>query len=191
MTRIIAGLAGGRRLRVPSSGTRPTSDRVREALFSSLESAVEMSGCEVLDLYAGSGALGLEALSRGARRAVLVEVSREACAVIRANVSSAGLPGAHVRRDRVRTYLSGKASPFDLVLADPPYDTHDSEVQGVLEDLTHGWVHPGAVVVVERGARGQSVVWPQGYVHAWDRRFGDTEVHRAVWYGRGEAHDAG
>lgn len=186
MTRIIAGRARGRRLRVPADGTRPTSDRVREALFSSLESVVRLSGSRVLDLYAGSGALGLEALSRGAAHVVLVDDARSAVAAMRGNARAVGLAGAEIRRADAMQYLRRADGEFDLVLADPPYDLPDAEVVGLLAMLAGGWLARGAVVVLERGARGPEVPWPQGYGDTWRREFGDTRVQRAVWYGRGE-----
>jgi len=122
MTRIIAGQARGRRLQVPPSGTRPTSDRAREGLFNSLATMIELSGACVLDLYAGSAAVGLEALSRGASTAVLVESDRQVQDVIGRNVEALGLTGATVFRGTVESYLStATAGGFDFVFADPPY----------------------------------------------------------------------
>ncbi|MDM7491157.1 RsmD family RNA methyltransferase, partial [Rhodococcus sp. CSLK01-03] len=106
MTRIVAGRAGGRRLKVPPRGTRPTSERVREALFSSLTARMELEGASVLDLYAGSGALGLEALSRGATHALLVESDAQAATVIRRNIGELGLP-AVLRAAPVAAVLGG------------------------------------------------------------------------------------
>jgi 16S rRNA (guanine966-N2)-methyltransferase len=186
MTRIIAGSARGRRLRVPADGTRPTSDRVREALFSSLESVFPLPGSRVLDLYAGSGALGLEALSRGAAHVVLVDAARPAVAAMRENARSVGLDGAEVRRADATDYLQRVAHEFDLVLADPPYDLADDEVAVLLEMLTRGWLALSATVVVERSARRPEVPWPDGFRDTWQRVFGDTRLQRAVWYGRGE-----
>src|SRR5690606_32710194 len=135
MTRIVAGRAGGRRLRVPARGTRPTSERIRAALFNALEAAGEVAGARVLDLYAGSGALGLEALSRGAADAVFVESDRRAVEVLRANVRALGLGGS-VRHGTVRQVLEAAAAePFDLVVADPPYGTPDVELRAVLTAL--------------------------------------------------------
>lgn len=183
MTRIIAGAAGGRRLKVPEAGTRPTSDRVRESLFSSLASVVDFDDLRVLDLFAGSGALGLEALSRGATEVVLVDKAAGAERVMRSNVDAVGLPGASIERCSTGDYLGGDARPFDLVLLDPPYDLDDGAVEAVLQALTAGWLAPGAVVVVERGSQSRGLRWPTGFGQQWERRFGGTHVVRAVWYG--------
>ncbi|MEZ5185647.1 MAG: 16S rRNA (guanine(966)-N(2))-methyltransferase RsmD [Candidatus Nanopelagicales bacterium] len=183
MTRIIAGEARGRRLKVPAAGTRPTSDRVRESLFSALDALIEIAGSDVLDLYAGSGALGLEALSRGASRVVLVDSSVAAVSVVEANVRAVGLPGAVVIRSGVRDYLRRTPSPVDLVLMDPPYDLPAAGVGDVLTALCEGWLAPQAVVVVERAAREPLLEWPPGFGPTWNRRFGDTRLQRAVWYG--------
>lgn len=194
MTRIIAGAARGRRLGVPGRGTRPTSDRVRESLFSSLDSTWIADGSAwsdvvALDLYAGSGALGLEALSRGARAAVLVERSRAALPVLRANVGAVGLPGAHVVAadvDRIAAQPS-PAGSASLVLADPPYEVAAFVVRGQLEALrSGGWIAPGAVVVVERPARDDESPLPQGWAEERRRAFGDT----VLWYGRADSAEA-
>jgi 16S rRNA (guanine966-N2)-methyltransferase len=182
VTRIIAGLARGRRLTVPSSGTRPTSDRVREAVFSSLSAVMDFAGLRVLDLYAGSGALGLEALSRGAASAVLVDDAQGAATVAARNVRGLGLAGRVVRAD-VASFLRRPPESFDLVFLDPPYEVPGTQVQDVLSALSAGWLVQEAVVVVERGARDAGFVWPGGFETGWNRRFGDTVVHRGVWYG--------
>lgn len=191
MTRIVAGLAGGRRLAVPTSGTRPTSDRVREALFSVLDSTwrdldIEWSEVTVLDLYAGSGALGLEALSRGARDVVLVERARAAARTLAANVDAVGLPGAIVLTRDV-DQLSGTAPPAGaagLVLADPPYDVPAARVAQQLADLAEtGWISAHAVLVVERPSRDQQSPLPPTWTLNRRRAYGDT----ALWYGRSES----
>lgn len=191
MTRVVAGTAKGRHLDVPASGTRPTSDRVREAMFSSLHHHFgSFDDVDVLDLYAGSGALGLEALSRGARRAVLVEKDRKACEVIRRNMQRVDLPGASVVADDVKR-LVGNASlkgTFDLVLADPPYDLDDLDVEHVLRSLgAHGWLTDDSVVVVERQAGRTAFTWPDGYEEIADRDYGGTRVRSALWYGPNRA----
>lgn len=183
MTRIVAGAAGGRRLAVPPRGTRPTTDRVREALFSMLTARLDFDGLSVLDLYAGSGALGLEALSRGAQSVLLVESDRRAAAVIAANIDTVGLPGATVRRSAVSMVLSGPPPgglAVDLVFADPPYDTPGPEVESMLSLLRrHNWVRPGAVAVVERPAAAEPLTWPAGWTPWPARRYGDTRLEAA------------
>ncbi|WP_219419802.1 16S rRNA (guanine(966)-N(2))-methyltransferase RsmD [Pseudonocardia nigra] len=178
MTRIIAGAAGGRRLAVPPRGTRPTSDRVREALFSALDNAPGLAGAAVLDLCAGSGALGLEALSRGAGHALFVESDRRAAAVLRRNVADLGLPGAVVRLGAAGSVLAGPADrTYDVVLVDPPYDVPDAEVAGWLAAAAaHGWLAEDVVVVVER-ARGAAFPWPPPLRSLRERRYGDTVLH--------------
>jgi 16S rRNA (guanine966-N2)-methyltransferase len=175
VTRIIAGRAGGRRIAVPARGTRPTPDRVREALFSALEHDPGLAGAAVLDLCAGSGALGLEALSRGAAHALFVESDRRAAAVLRRNVADLGL-GGQVRGAPAAVVLAAPADrAYDLVLADPPYDVPDAEVAGWLAAAVgNGWLAPGAVVVVERAARGVPFAWPPPLRPVRERRYGDT-----------------
>ncbi len=180
VTRIVAGAAGGRRLVVPSSA-RPTTDRVREALFNVLAARLDFDGITVLDLYAGSGALGLEALSRGAHSVLLIESDRRAVDVIGRNIAALGLPGATVRRGAVSAVLaSGAPAPVDLVLADPPYDVSAAQIRSVLADLVAGgWVRPGGVVVIERPSSAPDAVWPTGW-DAWpSRRYGDTRLDAA------------
>ncbi|BBZ48750.1 16S rRNA (guanine(966)-N(2))-methyltransferase RsmD [Mycobacterium heidelbergense] len=181
MTRIIGGVAGGRRIAVPPRGTRPTTDRVRESLFNILTARRDLTGLAVLDLYAGSGALGLEALSRGAASALFVESDQRTAAVIERNIAALGLPGATLRRGAVTAVLAaGAASPVDLVLADPPYDVDAAEVNAVLAALaTHGWVREGTVAAVERAAAGAAVTWPAGWSSWPERVYGDTRLELA------------
>jgi len=180
VTRIVAGVAGGRRLTVPGKGTRPTSDRVREALFSAVEAAMDLHGARVLDLYAGSGALGLEALSRGAEAVTLVESDAGAVAVLRKNVAAVGLPGAVVRQGRVATVLAEQGQPYDLVLSDPPYALDNDALRADLAALVdHGWTAPDALVIVERARRSGPPEWPEALVAMKVRRYGDTELHWA------------
>ncbi|WP_280235443.1 16S rRNA (guanine(966)-N(2))-methyltransferase RsmD [Nocardia cyriacigeorgica] len=181
MTRIVAGTAGGRRLRVPPAGTRPTSDRVREALFSAIDARLDLDGVRVLDLYAGSGALGLEALSRGAARALLVESDRRAAAVVRGNITDLGLSGAELRVGSVSAVLAHPAPiGYDLVFSDPPYDI---DTAAVVADLTalagRGWLAPGALVVVERSSRSPEIDWPAGFLAEKPRRYGETRIELA------------
>ncbi len=177
MTRIIAGEARGRRLVVPRGElTRPTADRVREGLFSSLQSLVDVEGARVLDLYAGSGAIGLEALSRGAVEVTLVEDDPAACRAISANVAAVGLPGAELVQDRVEQVLLGPASAYDVVVLDPPYDL---DVDPVLLALVP-WLAIDAVVAVERRTRGPAPAWPEGLVAVRTRRYGEATLHYGV-----------
>jgi len=180
VTRIVAGLSGGRSIAVPASGTRPTSERVREALFSRLDHLGVVSGARVADLYAGSGALGLEAASRGADRVVLVEQDAAAVRVCRSNARVTGLADRiEVVADRVERFVTRPMAPFDLVLLDPPYALVAESVTEVLEallDLTR----TDAVVVVERSVRSTPLVWPDGLQAEDDRRYGETRVWTAV-----------
>ncbi len=200
MTRVIAGTAGGRTLRVPpGNGTRPTSDRAREGLFASVMSELGgLGGLHVMDLYAGSGALGIEALSRGAASVLLVESDARAAAVIKANVKAVGLPGATVATDRVERLL-GRAhgerrrdrGGYDLVFADPPYAVTDEAVASMLAQLSAGWLADGALVVVERATRSGPFDWPPGYAEGKSRRYGEATFWYG-WYGSGaEAGQAG
>jgi 16S rRNA (guanine966-N2)-methyltransferase len=175
VTRIVAGEARGRRLRVPAGpGTRPTSDRAREGLFSSLQSLADLDGARVLDLYAGTGALGLEALSRGAASVTLVEDDPGALVALRANVDAVGLPGAHVVAERVERFLAAGAEPrYDVVLVDPPYDL---DVLPALSALVP-WLAPDAVVVVERRSRDGALRWPAAYEGHRSRRYGEATLH--------------
>ena len=183
MTRIIGGVVGGRRIAVPPRGTRPTTDRVRESLFNIVTARRDLTGLAVLDLYAGSGALGLEALSRGAASALFVESDQRTATVIARNIEALGLSGATLRRGMVVTVLSaGTASPVDLVLADPPYDVDAAEVHAVLAALTaHGWLREGTVAAVERAATSAALTWPAGW-SVWPQRvYGDTRLELAEW----------
>jgi 16S rRNA (guanine966-N2)-methyltransferase len=178
VTRIVAGSVGGRTLAVPPQGTRPTSERVREALFSRLEHLDAVAGARVLDGYAGSGALGLEAVSRGAAHVVLVEWGKVAADVCRKNVVALGLRDrADVMRDRVEKYVTRQvAEPWDLVLLDPPYDVPDATLAEVLAALVPA-LTVESVVVVERAARSGPPPWPEE-MHGFDTRaYGDTAVH--------------
>ncbi|WP_026343521.1 16S rRNA (guanine(966)-N(2))-methyltransferase RsmD [Nocardia sp. BMG111209] len=183
MTRIVAGAVGGRRLRVPPAGTRPTSDRVREALFSVLNARMDFDGMRVLDLYAGSGALGLEALSRGAAHALLVESDRKAAAVVRGNIADLGLPGAELRLGPVGSVLAtAPATGYDLVFSDPPYALSGDDVTADLTALAgHGWLNPGALIVVERATRSPETQWPTGYSAEKPRRYGETRIETAEY----------
>jgi len=176
MTRVVAGTYGGRRLQVPrGAGTRPTAERAREGLFSTLQSLVDLEGARVLDLYAGSGALGLEALSRGASAATLVESDPKALLTLRANVAALQAP-AEVVDAEVSAFLGRGGSPYRLVLLDPPYDT---DVDPVLA-LLGPWVDDEGVVVVERASRGEAPTPPAELVLDRSRRYGEA----TLWYFR-------
>jgi 16S rRNA (guanine966-N2)-methyltransferase len=202
VARVIAGEAGGRRLAVPDGrDTRPTSDRAREGLFATISSMVgSLAGARVLDLYAGSGAVGLEALSRGAEHVLLVEQGARAARVIRENIEAIGLPGAVLVADRVERVLARGPAPaggrdstapaggqnstaqdrYDVVFADPPYALADAEVSRVLILLAaRGWLAPGALVIVERATRSGPPSWPDGFVPDRARRYGEA----TFWYG--------
>ena len=184
MTRIIGGHAGGRRLQTPKGDlTRPTADRVREALFSALESTLgSLSGLRFLDLYAGSGAVGLEAWSRGAAAVTLVERDRRTAATVRANAAAVGCQAARVVTASVRTVLTETAvdAPYDVVFSDPPYATTGERVLGDLHALLdRGWLAPGAVVVVERPTRAGSLAWPEGLAEDRVRSYGETTLWSA------------
>lgn len=185
MARVIAGEAGGRRLAVPDGReTRPTSDRAREGLFATVASIVgPLAGTRVLDLYAGSGAVGLEALSRGASHVLLVESGARATAVIRQNIEALGLPGATLITDRVERVLAHSPpgdERYDVAFADPPYAMAGAEISRVLSLLAdEGWLAPDALVIVERATRSGPVRWPDGFVPDRARKYGEA----TFWYG--------
>lgn len=196
MTRVIAGTAGGRRLAVPGGlSTRPTSDRAREGLFGTVTSQIgSLAGKRVLDLYAGSGAVGLEALSRGAREVLLVESDTRAAAVIRANIGAVDIDGARVRQDRAERMLAQPpaeaAARYDLVFADPPYAVTAAAITRVLTLLAEGWLADDALVVVERATRSGPLEWPPGYMPGKSRRYGEATFWYG-WYGRHDGVGAG
>ena len=178
MTRIIAGAAGGRRLETPKGDTtRPTSDRVREALFSVLEARGAVRGAVVLDLFCGSGALGLEAASRGAADVVLVDSSRQAAEAARANVAALGMPRVSVVLANALRHVEGRPSrPVDLAFLDPPYAMGEDDLGKVLTGLANGWLADDALVVVERSSRSPEPRWPAGLVRSAVRRYGETSL---------------
>ena len=185
MTRIVAGLAKGRRLQTPPGrATRPTADRVREALFSALESDLGgLAGVRFLDLYAGSGAVGLEAVSRGAAGAVLVERDRRTAAFARRNAAALGLAGVEVLTCSVDRFVESSAagSPFGAAFLDPPYDVDTATVNRVLARLAaNGHLLQHSVVVVERPTRAGEMPWPAGLAATRSRAYGET----TLWYGR-------
>jgi 16S rRNA (guanine966-N2)-methyltransferase len=187
VTRIISGAFGGRRIDVPAGvGTRPTSDRVREALFGRLDHQDVLDGARVLDLYAGSGALGLEAVSRGARAATFVEQDRPTAELLRRNVAALVATDAKVATEVLtepvqRALLRGADAAYDVVLADPPYALAEDDLGDVLALLRqHGWLSPDALVVVERSSRSPEPRWPSSLEMVDERRYGETRV----WWAR-------
>ena len=197
MARVIAGEAGGRRLAVPAGrDTRPTSDRAREGLFATVTSIMgSLAGARVLDLYAGSGAVGLEALSRGAGHVLLVESGARAARVIRENIEAIGLAGAEVITDRVERVLARGPAPaggrYDMVFADPPYALANREVSAMLSLVAgagiadRAWLAPGALVIVERATRSGPLRWPAGIAADRARRYGEA----TFWYGLARPHN--
>ncbi|MFJ3928412.1 16S rRNA (guanine(966)-N(2))-methyltransferase RsmD [Streptomyces sp. NPDC090022] len=184
MTRVIAGTAGGRRLAVPpGTGTRPTSDRAREGLFSTWESLHGLDGARVLDLYGGSGAVGLEALSRGAAHTLLVEADAKAARAIRENIKALGLPGAEFRAGKAEQIVAAAASgePYDIVFLDPPYVVSHDDLREILLTLrSNGWLTDDALVTVERSTRSGAFPWPEGFEPLRSRKYGEG----TLWYGR-------
>ena len=181
MTRVVAGTLGGRRLKVPAGrSTRPTSERVREGLFSTLESVRgPLAGAAFLDLYAGSGAVGIEAASRGAACVTCVERDVRALAVLRSNVDAVGAAVVEISSAPVQRLLGDKAvTPYDVVYVDPPYAEPVDDVLVLL--VANGWLAADAVVVVERATRDADPIWPAGMALDRSRRYGDT----TLWYGR-------
>jgi 16S rRNA (guanine966-N2)-methyltransferase len=189
VTRIIAGTAGGRRLLTPpGEATRPTTDRVREALFSALVSwagrssaapAEALAGIAFLDLYAGSGAVGLEAASRGAVPVTLVEGNRRTAATVTGRNVAAVASQAEVRAVRVEQLLATPAPrPYDVVFLDPPYALPGAELTPVLAALVEqGWLAPDGLAVLERSVRTPEPSWPAA-LHTWSRRYGET----VLWF---------
>lgn len=186
VTRIIAGRYGGRRLATPAGrDTRPTSDRVREALFSTLETLVDLSGARFLDLYAGSGAVGIEAASRGAAHVLLVESERHAARAARANIVDLGAGGVvNIVTTRVAPVLAvgpPDGQPYDAVFADPPYAAPESEIEALLQALLRaGWLAPEAMLIIERSTRSPALTWVPGITPERCRQYGET----TLWYGR-------
>lgn len=187
MTRIVAGRAGGRRIETPRGArTRPTSDRVREALFSAIEAwCGSLDGLRFLDLYAGSGAIGLEAWSRGATAVTLVESDRRTADLVVRNARLLGCDAADVRAASVPTVLAGGAgaAAYDLVFSDPPYPLPDDAIADDLALLAGGgWLAPDALVVVERSARSPEPRWPAGLEPLQGRRGRKRYGETTLWY---------
>ena len=177
--RIIAGAAKGRRLKRPVEGTRPFMDRNREALFSSLGNLVEDAA--VLDLFAGTGSLGLEALSRGAGSATFVEWNPPAVSILRANIAAVGLGGSVVSSD-VFDFIAGAGDTFDIVFVDPPYELPLASVHEVLEHLVD-LLNPSAAVILHRRAGDDALKTPEVLELTWERRYGDAQIWRFTMKG--------
>jgi 16S rRNA (guanine966-N2)-methyltransferase len=190
VTRIIGGTAGGRRLKTPAGdATRPTADRVREALFSALESQLgSLTGLRFLDLYAGSGAIGLEAMSRGAGVLTSVESDRRTARMVQENANTLGFRKVEVVAQPVARVLGQHArAPYDVVFADPPYPLDNADLEKSLALLVdYGWVAPGSVVVVERSARSVEPAWPAGLVRERSKDYGET----VLWYVRAGSEES-
>ncbi|WP_333812302.1 16S rRNA (guanine(966)-N(2))-methyltransferase RsmD [Timonella senegalensis] len=173
----MAGSVGGRALKVPPKGTRPTSERVREAIFSRLEHYDVLEDTQVLDLFAGSGALGIEAASRGAREVVLVEASKSAAAICQTNVTTLGLVGVKVAHDKAENYAARPVTKaWDLVFLDPPYDISEETLGGILASLVPH-LDDRAVIVVERGSRSPKPGAPEQWRLITEKNYGDTTVY--------------
>lgn len=179
MTRIIAGRYGGRRLTTPTgAATRPTSERVREAIFARLDHLGVLVGARVLDLFCGAGSLGLEAVSRGASSLVLVDAAKAATAVATKNVTALDVAQVQVVTADAGRYLTRQGGAgFDAVLLDPPYDLPERELTALLAALAvPGWLNPGAVLVAERSTRSPEPIWPDGWGPVISKRYGETTV---------------
>jgi 16S rRNA (guanine966-N2)-methyltransferase len=183
MTRIIGGFAGSLTLTVPPTGTRPTSDMVREAIFSALQARDALAGTRVLDLYAGSGALGLEAASRGASSVTLVDNNARAAATCRKNAAhilKSAPQGRAVAIDvssaPVQSYVAGARQFWDVVFLDPPYELGNAEVTHNLVALVPR-LDPDAVIVLERGSRGEMPAIPDGLQLDRRKDYGDTALY--------------
>ena len=180
VTRIIAGVAGSILLKGPAKATRPTTDRVKESLFARLESWGLLEGARVLDLYAGTGALGLEAASRGAQEVHLVEKDKAAADVIAANISAIKKPleanqNIALHRQETRAYLRKATGVFDLVFIDPPYDLDSKTVQQDLE-LLLPHLSADSLIVLERATKNLEVLLPAGFIQLETKKYGDTSL---------------
>lgn len=183
MTRIIGGDFRGRSIKVPDAETRPTSSRVREAIFSSVEHAVSgLDDLRVLDLFSGSGAFGIESISRGATEAVLIEKDLRAADTLHSNIANFGIKNARVVIADAFTEVSQKSGrgSFDVVFIDPPYSFEDNQVNALIRQLVENeWLEEYALIVVERGSRAH-VVWPESVEELRKKVYGDT----TIWYGQ-------
>lgn len=183
MTRIISGSARGRTLKVPASGTRPTSDRVRESIFNSLQHRLgNWHDLRVLDLFAGSGAFAFESLSRGAGHATAVDKAASAIDIIKANAATLAMPVTVVRRDAEAFTKDYSGPAFDVVFIDPPYEFPTESVTALIRHLIErSAVAESSVIVVERSARSEPIFVPDPLTEADQRSIGETSVHTLVW----------
>jgi 16S rRNA (guanine966-N2)-methyltransferase len=183
MTRIIGGDFRGRSIKVPDAEIRPTSSRVREAIFSSVEHAVSgLDDLRVLDLFSGSGAFGIESISRGAAESVLIEKDLRAADSLHTNIANFGIKNAKVVIADVFIEVAQKSGrgTFDVVFIDPPYAVEDEQVDALIANLVENdWLNEYALIVVERGSRSQ-VLWPQQVEELRKKVYGDT----SIWYGQ-------
>ncbi|MGN6327246.1 16S rRNA (guanine(966)-N(2))-methyltransferase RsmD [Pseudolysinimonas sp.] len=186
MARIIGGFAGSLALVVPRFGTRPTTDRVREAIFSALEARDALDGARVLDLYAGSGALGLEAASRGAAHVTLVDRAEAATRTVRENTARVrraaprgAAPDVVVSTQPVQSFVGASGATWDVVFVDPPYELAGAELRHVLEALVPR-LAPDGLVIVERSARDRAPDWPDGLLLERRRDYGETALYWLV-----------
>ena len=185
--RIIAGVAKGRPISAVASATRPTSDRAREALFSTLASEFgEFDGLKVLDLYAGTGAIALEALSRGAAMVHAVEKDEAAAKAISTNydsIKSAHFAGTfHLYSMGAHRFLSDKAQyQYHFIYIDPPYDVDDIDIVETLVQLReNGFVHPDALIAIERNSRTREISWPYGYEEIRVKDYGQARIFYGI-----------
>ncbi len=183
--RVISGRFKGVALTTPKQGTRPTTDRTKEAIFSHLDSWGVLDDARVLDLFAGTGALGIEALSRGARELTAVEASRPAAALIgktvaqlKRNRSWAPDMRAQVLVRKAEMLAGGTANaPYDVVFIDPPYAFETEDCNRLLTDLAaHGWVDERSVIMLERSARSSDPAAPSGWEITQSKTYGETAV---------------
>jgi 16S rRNA (guanine966-N2)-methyltransferase len=190
MTRIVAGRAKGRRLTVPPRGTRPTSDRVREAIFSAIDASLARDGrswsdVAVADLYAGSGALGFEAWSRGAASVTLVESAKNACRILRENRQRLDATTVSVECADVKAWVARATTPIDVCFLDPPYSVDDAEVRELIASLREReLLNPLAHLVAERAATSATSPFGPDFIEVRERTYGDTRV----WYGQFSSH---
>ncbi len=172
----MAGTAGGRALKVPAKGTRPTSERVREAIFSRLDHYDVLEDAHVLDLFAGSGALGLESASRGARSVVLVEAQRAAAQVCQNNVKTLGFGNVTVVQEKAENYVTRvQPQPWDVAFLDPPYDFLDEALTQILAHLEAA-MHESGIIVVERSSRSPKPTCPASWRLITEKNYGETTV---------------